>query len=119
MTFNPQPKPLKRPKNKQGKIKPVAENKVSDKVKYNQDSKRWLVGKRCACGCGKWANTTHHKRGRDGYADIEKYFAGIKLLHDKDYWLPVFFDCHIEIHVNLKWAYENGYSESRAGNIYR
>lgn len=44
---------------------------------------------------------------------------GEKLLHDQDYWLPVYMDCHIKIEKNPKWAYENGYSETRAKNIYR
>ena len=119
MTFNPQPRPLKRTKNQQAKIKPVAEKKITDKARYNKDSKAWLIGKRCACGCKRWANTTHHKRGRDGYADIEKYFAGIKLLFDKDYWLACCFNCHVEIHNNPAFAYKEGFLETRSGNIYR
>ena len=119
MKFNPQPKPLKRTKSKPGFLKPVAEKKVTDKARYNKDSKAWLIGKRCACGCGRWANTTHHKRGREGYADIEKYFAGIKLLLDRDYWLPLFFDCHVKVENYPEWAYEKGYSETKEKNIYR
>lgn len=119
MTFNPDPKPLKRLKNKQGKIKLIADKKVTDKAKYNKDSKAWLVGKRCACGCGSWADTTHHKRGREGYADLQKYFSGVKLLHDKDYWFAACFDCHVEIHNYPERSYEKGYLDSRSGNIYR
>lgn len=119
MTFNPDPKPLRKPKNKQANIKPIAEKKVTDKTKYNQDSKQWLIGKRCACVCNRKASLVHHKRGREGYADLQKYFSGIKLLHDKDYWLAACFDCHVEIHNNPEWAYKKGYLESRAQNIYR
>jgi len=117
--FNPDPKPLKRKKNKRRQISHIAEKKVSDKAMYNKDSKRWIIGKRCGCGCGKTASTVHHKRGRDGYADNNKYFSGIKLLNDKDFWFPACMDCHIEIENNPEWAYKNGYSESRAKNIYR
>jgi len=119
MTFRPDPKPLKRKKNKPSKINPVVAKKVTDKAKYNRDSKQWLRGKRCACGCGKWADTLHHLRGREGYANLKKYLGGVKLLHDKDHWFPACFDCHVEIHNNPDWAYKNGYLETRAKNIYR
>ena len=119
MTFNPQPKPLKRTKNKQGQIKPVAEKKVTDKAKYNLDSKLWIRGKRCACRCGEWSSLVHHLRGREGYADQKKYFSGTKLLHDKDYWIACCFNCHVEIHNNPEFAYKEGFLETRSGNIYR
>ena len=117
--FYPQPKPLKRTKSKQSHLKPVAEKKITDKAKYNKDSKAWIVGKRCACKCGKWSSLVHHLRGREGYADQKKYFGGIKLLHDKEYWLACCFNCHVEIHNNPEFAYKEGYLETRAGNIYR
>ncbi len=117
--FNPDPKPLRRAKNKPSTLKPLAEKKVTDKTKYNRDSKEWLRGKRCACECGSWATLTHHLRGREGYASLKKFFAGIKLLHDKDYWLAVCFQCHIEIHNYPERSYEKGYLETRSGNIYR
>jgi hypothetical protein len=119
MKFNPQPKPLKRTKSKQDNIKPVAEKKVTDKVKYNKDSKAWIKGKRCACGCGECASLVHHMRGREGYASDKKYFAGIKLLFDKEHWLACCFNCHVEIHNNPEFAYKEGYLDSRSGNIYR
>ncbi len=115
----PYPKPLRRTKNKQNRIKPVAEKNVTDKAKYNVEAKRWLVSKRCACGCGSRASLVHHLRGREGYADIQKYFSGMKLLHDKDYWLACCFNCHVEIHNNPEFAYKEGYLETRSGNIYR
>ncbi len=117
--FKPDPKPLRRTKSKQGILKPVAEKKVTDKAKYNQESKKWIVDKLCACGCKSRSSLVHHKRGREGYADSKKYFDGIKLLHDKDYWLACCFDCHVEIHNKPDWAYKKGYLDSRAGNIYR
>lgn len=117
--FRPDPKPQKRKKNKQSGIKPVAEKKISDKQRYNKESKLWLLGKKCGCNCGKKANQVHHMRGREGYADDKKYFQGIKLLLDKDYWLAVCMDCHIDIENNPEWAYKNNYSQSRANNVYR
>lgn len=119
MTFHPDPKPEPRPKNKRGHIRPVATKKASDKTKYNSESKEWLRGKMCGCDCGNIATTVHHKRGREGYADSEKYILGIKLLNDQDYWLPACMPCHIEIEASPTFAYENGYSESRKKNIYR
>ncbi len=113
----PYPKPLRRNKKKPSNLKTVAEKKVTDKAKYNKDSKAWIVGKRCACG--ECATLTHHKRGREGYADQKKYFSGMKLLHDKDYWLACCFNCHVEIHNNPDFAYKEGYLETRSKNIYR
>ena len=112
------PKPEKRKKKERGLLKPVAEKKVTDKVKYNKESKAWLIGKRCA-SCGEWSSLVHHIRGREGYADQKKYYSGIKLLHDKDYWMACCFNCHVEIHNNPEFAYKEGYLDSRSENIYR
>lgn len=117
--FQPDPKPVPRPKKKRGHIRPVAARKLSDKAKYNREVKEWKRGKQCACNCNKPCDDNHHVRGCEGYADNEKYLRGISLLHDKDFWLPVCRDHHREIHDNSKWAYENGYSELRAKNVYR
>ena len=117
--FNPQPKPPRRTKNKQDKIKPIAASKASGVAKYNREVKAWKENKACACGCGRIANENHHKRGREGYASIEKYYQGISLLHDRDFWLPVYSDCHRKIGDNPDWAMKEGFTESRATNVYR
>ncbi len=117
--FYPDPKPQKKAKKKRGYLKSVTAKQAADKIKYNKDSKEWLVGKPCGCGCGSMANQVHHKRGREGHADSEKFILEIKLLHDTDYWLPVCLYCHGIIEMNPAWAYVNGYSESRAKNVFR
>jgi len=116
--FTPDPKPVKKAKSKLTFLRAVTLRKFSDKAKYSRDSKAWLKGKACECGCGSIANQVHHPRGREGYADNDKFLLGIKLLHDQDYWLPVCAHCHDKIERNPAWAYENGYSESRAKNVY-
>ena len=119
MTFNPQPKPEKKEKKKRSFLRSTAKRKASDIAKYNRGVKDWKLSKTCACKCNNPCDDNHHKRGREGYADNEKYLLDISLLHDQDYWLPVCGTHHRKIHDYPEWALENGYSELREKNVYR
>ena len=118
--FGPDPKPEPREKKKPKSLqqrKPISKKSKKQEVadrKYSKRAKAWLEDKTCECCNEDKATQVHHKKGRKGYADKWALLRGIKLIHDERYWLPACGDCHTEIEKNPEWAYQEGYSITRA-----
>ena len=118
--FRPDPKPEKREKKKsiplkqKTAIRKKSKRQHRDDDLYSKRAKVWLENKICKCCNESAATQVHHKIGRKGYADEWALLRGIKLIHDERFWLEVCSDCHIEIEKNPEWAYQEGYSITRA-----
>lgn len=116
MTFNPQPKPVKKEKKKQSFLKPKSKKQSADDTKYNREAKEWLRCKFCAVTHFP-AEQVHHKKGRRGYADKYAFENDIKLIHDRRFWLPVTAYVHAKIERNPEWAMKLGYTLTRTDII--
>lgn len=98
--------------------KPIA--KQSDEMKrmmalYVRKKARWIKGKKCAVMPHLPAVDVHHMAGRGihSYYDEAAREAGIPLLMDDRFWLPVSREGHIEIERRPEWAKRMGFSEDR------
>ena len=60
------------------------------KPEQKKARKAWCVGRKCACGCGRDANTPHHPSG-DLYETDERYF-------NLDNCIPYYHICHGQLH---------------------
>lgn len=95
-------------------IKKVSKKQSSLLRTYTELNREFLKGKRCAV-TGAPATETHHMMGRQGYADEGARLAGVPLLLDTRYWLPVSSEAHQKITTDSKWAIKMGYSLPRIG----
>lgn len=111
--FNPQPKPVKKDKKKQSFLRLKSKKQSADDRKYSRDSKKWLQGKVCAKYPSQIATQVHHMKGRQGFADEWARDRGIRLIHDKRFWLPASSHGHDWIHRNVEEAIKNGYTLTR------
>ncbi|HZI26231.1 MAG TPA: hypothetical protein VFD46_14200 [Chryseolinea sp.] len=96
--------------------KPI--KKVSDKMAalleiYYRKRAMFIQGKKCAIYPNQKATQVHHKKGREGYADLWAKENDIILLLDERFWLPVSMDGHEKIGREDEWAKARGFSLPR------
>lgn len=105
--FNPQPKPVPSPKKKRKRIPQISERRKHELKKYTSVRKEYLEAHPLCevCKLNK-ATEIHHKKGKIG-----------KLLNEKEFFLATDSSCHRLIEENPEWAYKNGYSLLRVGNL--
>lgn len=99
--FRPDPKPEKKEKVKNTKIKPKSDKRSKEDKIYSALRKVFLEGKFCPI-TGEQATQVHHKKGRIG-----------KLYLDIRFWLAVSDTGHKKIELNPEWAKKMGYSLER------
>ncbi len=94
----------------------VSQKQAKEVSAYSREKQKWIAipeNQMCAVFPKLKAVDVHHKKGKVGYADEWARRKGIKLLHDKRFWLPVSREGHIEIENNHQWATDMGFKLSR------
>lgn len=96
------PKPVRTPRKRAKRIKPVSDKRAHELGVYKLLRKVFLEENE-ECGvCGGKATECHHKQGRQG-----------EWLNKTQHWLAVCAPCHRKITDRPEWAFSNGYSEYR------
>lgn len=89
-------------KGKAKKINPVSKKRKEDNEIYSEMRKQFLE-KFPICfidGCGQYADTIEHTRGRAGYADQWARDNDITLYLDIRYWAPCCLKHNLELETN-------------------